>query len=342
MKTKILFISIISILLVQCKKDNIHLEEQSIINTENSYQLVPELKEKIKSENGLLVFESKEHFTRITNLLNTEIKNYISEFFQNKKELNDEEIDSCILADSFNPYAVLHLFENQQSFKSLRTQLQEKDLQRLQNTELNSEENPLFYPLSERCQNIANINGEYMIGTTIYRIEEDGVVYEILNSDFNALDEIRKGNSCLKSNNPNVIVHNYEIRNDLKAIETSCVAYRRKTGNFPNLPSGYKIDCAIDLDWDGWGSAAKAKASAYRSHKILGKTIWTQWWTYMDVTITVLDYDIDCNYQGSYWWRDSGNGYWITARVGQSGVGFRVKTGEKGGAFQKTGYPAYF
>src|SRR5690606_24245800 len=104
---------------------------------------------------------------------NTEIKNYISEYFQNKKELNDEEIDSCILADSFNPYAVLHLFENQQSFKSLRTQLQEKDLQRLQNTELNSEENPLFYPLSERCQNIANINGEYMIGTTIYRIEED-------------------------------------------------------------------------------------------------------------------------------------------------------------------------
>ena len=112
MKTKILFISIISILLVQCKKDNIHLEEQSIINTENSYQLVPELKEKIKSENGLLVFESKEHFTRITNLLNTEIKNYISEYFQNKKELNDEEIDSCILADSFNRYAVLHLFEN--------------------------------------------------------------------------------------------------------------------------------------------------------------------------------------------------------------------------------------
>ena len=96
-------------------------------------------------------------------------------------------------------------------------------------------------------------------------------MFEILNSDTAALQSIRNGqySTMLKSSNLNIIVHRKELRyqDDEITTRSSCgaKAYRRKETNW-YYKSDHKANCIIDIDWDGYGSAAKAKIKCYKKN----------------------------------------------------------------------------
>jgi len=101
--------------------------------------------------------------------------------------------------DNFNPFAVYEAFEKYHSFFSIRKLLKEKEDKWLESKELIMEEDPSIYPLSERCLTIANNDGEYMIDNRIFRVEQDGLVYEITDGNFEILEKIRNNQYDLNS-----------------------------------------------------------------------------------------------------------------------------------------------
>ncbi len=313
-------------------------------NIESSYKLPDVLKLGIDQKNNLLVFSDKKHFELVVNTLKSENEKYLTTYFEGKQDLNESELEEQVEKDEFNPFLVYETFENYHSFKTLRALLKKREDKWLdENEDILAETNPSIYPLSERCLNIANENGEYMIGATIYRIESDGLVYEIQNSDFIVLNSIRSGNYDIhaKSNNPNVIIHRKEVRSNLKS-RGHCKAYLRHTKN-NSYAHNRKMHCILDIDWDGWGSAAKAKAKCYKKKKnIWGKRKWKRHWTDMGTSVCVNDRDINCKEQKPYGLQCNSKyrkwAYYVSTHVYGEGSGLRVKRGEYGGVFRKKGY----
>lgn len=89
----------------------------------------------------------------------------------------------------------------------------------------------------------------------------------------------------------------------------------------------------IDLDWDGYGSAAKAKTKAFRKKKkLFGGTKWGREWCAMSAQVHVADYTNDCDYQTVY---NSGIktrnwAYYVSVHVYAAGKIIRT---QKGGYF---------
>ena len=344
----IIAISAISIIFYSCSKDDELLTEQQEIEIKSDYQLTAELKTGITQENSLLVFKSKKQFENITNLLEAETKKWIDEYISNLGNVSEEELNQKMEDDNFNPFIVYEAFEKYHSFKTLRALLKEKEDKWLEeSTELDAESDPSLYPLSERCCNIANIEGEYMIDNNIYRVENDGLVYEIKNADFTALESIRSGKYDIfgKNKNSNIIIHREEVRSmSEEGTKASCKAYVRHTKTY-NYANKKKMYCILDLDWDGWGSAAKAKVKCYKKVKRWGKWKWKRHWTSMGASLCVKARDINCKVKTSI----GNNGlicnsksrnwaYYVSTHVYASGAGMRVKPGEHGGVYSKKGY----
>jgi hypothetical protein len=322
------FLFISSMFFTACQKEELLTEQNSINN--QTYQLNESLLNGVDVDNGLLSFETKEDYLRVSQLLEDETDKWISDYVSTN-ELNEEELNDLIYKEKFDPFAVYESFEEYFSYKSLRKDLKEKEDKWLNSAEINSEDLP-FYPISERCSNIANEKGEYIISNTIYKVEKDGLVYEIKNNDFEVLDQIRTGQFNInKSSNKNVIVHRAEARANDNLKSTSCYAYIRRTHTVWN--GDYKMLKIIDLDWDGWGSAAKAKTKAYKKKKkLFGGYKWVRQWTSMTAQVAITDYDIDCNFEASY---NSGIksrnwAYYVSVHVYESGLGMRT---QKNGTF---------
>lgn len=339
-----LIFAIVSTIVIfsSCSKE----EAYENINPQNdtNYQLHSDLKKGITIYNDMMVFESKESFDKKVDLLENESANYIEQYFLGKESLSEEALNSQMEKDNFNPFAVYEIFEAYYSFSTVRAMITEKENEWLETSEeLNINNNPTFYPLSERCRNIANIDGEYMIGSTIYRVESDGLVYEIRNSDYEALELIRcdKYDIFLKSNNPNVIIHRREVRSNLKSAASACEMYNRPTPIDYHYTSNRKMHCIIDLDFDGYGSASKAKALCYKYEKNWRRQWkWKRHLTSMKAQSIVHDYDSGCNLQKS---RTSGiknrnKAYYISVHIYGGADIFRVKPNDVGGIFYKDGY----
>jgi len=264
---------------------------------------------------------------------------------------------------NFNPFIVYETFERQLQFQSLRTFLKIAEEQWLAAcsttpdseipTELRSEDDPSYYPISERGQLIANQAGEYMIGSTIYRVESDGLVYEIQNSDFNALDAIRNGSNfeIVQNNYANVIVHREEVRNATEAADCKAFIRHTKDNEYDPNDNKKKMFCILDLDWDGWNSVAKAKAECYKYRKNWrGKWEWKRHWTDMGCWIQVMARDMNCavkSYVGENGYLVNNQyrswAYYVSVHVyGEVLLGMRIKPGEYGGNFKKNGYDDYY
>lgn len=350
--TKIFMVIIATMVLFSsCKKDAEIKNNNKDLSITNDYQLPARLKSDVTYANNMIVFNSNESFNEVVDLLERENQKYQDSYFNSKQNLNEEELNAQMEIDKFNPDAVYEAFEKYYSFQSLRDELKAEEEKWLEkDADKNTQEfNPSFYPLSDRCQCIANTDGEYMIGTTIYRVEKDGLVYEIKNADFNALATIRcKGyDANLKTKNANIIIYREEVRSLTKNVKSDCKAYLRRTGTY-YYADKKRMDCILDLDWDGYGSAAKAKAKCYKKVKRWGKWKWKRNWTSMGTSFCVKARDIDCdvktqfgehgvkcNSQNRNW------AYFVTCHVYGAGAGFRVKPGEYGGVYKKPGYNDY-
>jgi len=333
----ILVFSIIfsTIIFNSCEKnDEVIKKQEANISNRQNYKLHSELKVDLEQKEGLLIFEDKEQFDNITNLLMTETENYINSYFSKfKEDATVDEVNKQVDEDDFNPNLVYEEFEKYHSIKSLRSKLVNLENEWLDNEKLTGED-PSIYPLSERCLPIANVNGEYQIGKSIYRVEKSGTVYEILNKDYKALERIRNNpDKSLKysNSNPNIVIHRLgEIENQ-KSTMDNCLAYVRQTDWEPS--GKHKMKMIIDLDWDGYGSAAKAKTKAYRKKKkLFGGYRWAREWCAMKARVHIADYTYNCDYQKTY---DSGYksrrwAYYVSVHVYAPGKIIRTK---KGGYF---------
>jgi len=329
--------------LASCDKDNqLETNQESIL--EKTYELPELLKSEISVDNNMMVFKDKESFDLVISLLETENEEYLTQYFSGKENLSEEELDQQMEADDFNPFLVYDTFEKYHDYNTLRLKLHILEDEWLENTEgLLEEEDPSLYPISQRCASIANFDGEYMIGNTIYRVENDGVVFEILNSDTEALQSIRNGQYCtkLKSSNINIIVHGSELRgaNNEAVTRSSCgaKAYWSQDVNW-YYKSDHKAECIIDIGWDGYGSAAKAKIKCYKKN---WRNKWKRHWRSMGAGIKFNAYDMfNCNiidYKSDY--KDRDWAYYVSTHVYQGLDGMRVMPGEGGGGyFRISGY----
>jgi len=279
-----------------CQKDKEIPESHESKNiTIPEYTLSSELKVSLQQSEGLVIFKNQEQFDNITNLLLDETEAYIASFFEQfDTNASVDEVNKIVDELEFNPNVVYEAFESYHSISSLRSKLVTLEDKWLNNEELIGD-NPANYPLSERCLPVANKDGEYQIGTTIYRVENSGVAYEIANQDYAALNLIRtSAKLTTRPHNNNVTVHRIDaLEKDLKSTMANCISYIRKTGTAAS--GSHRMDMIIDLDWDGYGSAAKAKTEAYRKKTVLGKTYWGREWTAMYAMVHIVDYDADCN-----------------------------------------------
>jgi hypothetical protein len=336
----ILFFSIVfsTIIFNSCEKNDevIKKQEANIPNRQN-YKLPPELKVDLEQKVGLLIFKNRKQFDKITNLLMTETENYINSYFSKfDKNATVDEVNKQVDEDNFNPNLVYEKFEKYHSINSLRSKLVKLENEWLDNEKLIGED-PSIYPLSERCLPIANINGEYQIGKSIYRVEKTGTVYEIKNADYSALKSIRKNPNHTINNsksNSNIVVHRLGKTENQKSTMDNCLAYVRQTDW--ERSGKHKMRMILDLDWDGYGSAAKAKTKAYRKKKkLFGGYRWGREWCAMSAKVYVEDFTHGCTYQKTY--EDSKYrrwAYYVSVHVYAGGHdgGWIIRT-KKGGHF---------
>ncbi len=330
---------------ISCTKEehNIELETD---NHSISYELPIELKEGIFKIEKMLAFKSKSHFDSITYLLEEENFKYLKSYFSDKKGLSEDELEKVMLKDKFNPFLVYEKFEEYHNFNSLRNSLKLKVDEWLNSDEeLSVINHPGIYPISERVSNVANLSGEYIIEQSIYRVEKNGTVYKIKNTDLEALNYIRQNanSAAIKKMSDNIIILK-EANLTLKNTQADCKAYRRRTDEY-HYADKRKMFCILDIDFDGYGSAAKAKVECYKYKKNWrGKWKWKRNWTDMGCQVIVRDYTDDCIYQKTYnsgvKYRDWA--YYVSVHVyGPVADVLRVKPGELGGIYFKNGYNDY-
>ncbi len=326
----------------------------------DKYELPNELKYGVTIKNGMMVFPNVESYDKLTTLLEEENQKYVDQYFASKAGMTEAELDSFIVENEDDLFEVYNAFECYHSFYSARKLYFDKTNEWLNMCTdiVDFESKPFAKPISERLQPFANIDGEYMIGNTIYCVEDDGLVYEIRNSDFKALNSIRNNSGIeLRSANSNVIIHRSEVRRaslkastydnvDVSDSETECKSYVRKTHNHFWATNRFMY-CQLDIDWDGYGSAAKAKIECYKIEKNWrGKLSTKREWRSMGAYVNVNDYRLNlsakdgdedrCIYQESKKEMIHRNkAYYVSTRVTivDDVLGARVVPGQEGGQF---------
>ena len=136
----------------------------------------------------------------------------------------------------------------------------------------------------------------------------------------------------LDYNNKNIIVHRLpeENLNGRTKLLNDCVAYQRTVSY--RRQGDYEMKMILDLDWDVWGSAAKAKTKVYKKkRRLFGGTKWKRYWTGMGARVRLQDYnnsDHDCNKERIHesGWKNRGWAYYVSVHLYNPGApGFRVK-----------------
>lgn len=157
-----------------CKKDVYqNNDKKDNVETQKHIEFDIDFTE-IRMENGMLIFNSWEHYYSVIESLINECENYTNDFFENLNVELGGDADEDVLNDSasareFDQFYPLHVFCDMFEFYSMfcELELQEKQWMDMENPSI--DDNPFKNSCFERYQSaLHNINGEVIIGGEIF------------------------------------------------------------------------------------------------------------------------------------------------------------------------------
>ncbi len=253
-----------------CQKENLKPDIGNEVTSQ--YSLHKSLIEGVENRDGVLIIENQEAFDVLVDKLDEEDQKWNDNFGQTYEDLTEEQLDLLIETTGFSENAVFTAFEEYLSFNSLRAEIFEKQLDWLDNEELDFENDPDNHLIFDDAARVLfNENCEIMIGESIYKlIPENGVVYEIVDGNFETLNVLRAENELsLKSaqiNLPNVIIHNEE--NVLKStadLFDNCQAniYRHDY----KIKGEHMVKIVLSMNNYPWSHTIKAKSKHFKKKR---------------------------------------------------------------------------
>jgi len=166
----------------------------------------------IYAKNGMLVFPNIETFQSTM----TELENA----FETKKikfstEINgktQEEIESYIEITKWDENLIFVNFEKQYNYTSLRSVIAKKMIEYNKIYDRSKLENPDNHYVGDMyMRTLMNEKCQVMIGTSIYKMLENGTLVEILNENFEIAEAINSLN-----------MNNYKVNDEIKIDENEC------------------------------------------------------------------------------------------------------------------------
>ena len=166
-----------------------NIEEHLNIVEVVDYTLPNELKKGIEVVNGILKFENENIAHVVFETLDNESDEYVKGLYLSCT--NQEEYFNKVASGEFNENVVFEQFEDYYQFNSLRNKMDNEIAIWLKNEELDFELKPSHIIADDAMQTILNVNGEYMIGQIIYKVDLHGNIYGIKDADFESLNKLR-------------------------------------------------------------------------------------------------------------------------------------------------------
>jgi len=174
--------------LSSCEKNKLLDDTEEEINMKE-YTLSPDLLKRITDYNGILRFEDEVTSRKVFVELSSMNENYYN-YVRSKYE-NQEDFNAKVYNGEINLNLIPENFEKIFSYTSMRKIISEKMKIWLSNTDLDFSNKPDFIISDDLIMAMLNSDGEYIIGTTIYKIAENGVIYGVEDLDFNSLLNLR-------------------------------------------------------------------------------------------------------------------------------------------------------
>jgi hypothetical protein len=252
-----LFLAIVGVLVIGCKKDSV---------------VLPRDIESVENVNGILKFIDNEHVNIVLDKLSKQYLAHEDEFINKHKDLIREDsvlkdlsgsdwddVESSVGYNQFLPYEA---FENSKGLKSLRSIIREKEDEWL-NSDQQEEETylDLDFIVEDVVQTILNDKAEIIIGDTIFKFYEGGYI-AIPNLNFNVLETLRELNSV--NNSSDVVVYgNVEF---LQKSEGSCRGHVSTPSvgySIKQFGSGSRMKWRIAIQTFPWSRYVVARTKAY-------------------------------------------------------------------------------
>jgi hypothetical protein len=227
MKLKTYHFSVVLVLIVglfACKKQ----VEEILPDTQPNYYARNAFSS-TTCENGLLTFDSFEHFNST-----------IDELVDQDKRFEDEILEEDVYADP-----VLEAFESQfAGFQSLRKQLIDLEKEQVENGTFDFENDPEDHFIEDDFLRVLlNDKLEFIVDNSIYKIINENHMVEIPNTDFSVLSSINESPDSYL-HNPNIKIHN------LESSPKENISYTRDNGSNTVAFSCPKIKDGDVCHWD--------------------------------------------------------------------------------------------
>lgn len=205
-KSLIVMAAIFPFLLISCQKEKLSSDSNEIINN-NSYSgngngsnIMQLSSSGIEQINGLLQFQSMEHFKSVLNDLEHQADEWDSTFVAENSEMTLEELNNYEEQINFDSQKPLTDFENLYNFYSLRKEILTEEEIWLQNEVFDPETDPdNHFVVTVEERTLLNPGSEVKIGDDIYKLTEVGY-YQITDGDFTTLDRINNSDTIENEN----------------------------------------------------------------------------------------------------------------------------------------------
>lgn len=211
--------------------------KSDVISEENNYSIPHTIIEKVKCENGILIFDDFDSYNFVLDKLE----------FENQKWI-ENNCDKPLTDLNFNENYVFEAFESNFDYSSKRNQIFNNTEDWLNNTELDLENDPDEYIISDKCvRTLLNDKDELIIGTSIFKLDpESGDVYEVIKKDFASLAQLRINNFKNHSESDNIFFH---ANSNLKSVsdDDDCKANKYST-KYVNYETDKLIKCKISVN----------------------------------------------------------------------------------------------
>lgn len=193
-----LFVAVMGLTIVGCQKE---VEDDL---TQKSTEITAS---EIYAKNGMLVFASMESFQSTMSNLETKSIKHQEEFSSTVKNLNQEQYEAMVEKQSYNEAQVLIDFESKYKYVSLRSVIAEKMVEFNKIYDREKVECPdEHFVRNEYLRTLLNENCEVMIGTTIYKLLDNGATIQILNENYEIADKINSENFMKFDLNEEILV----------------------------------------------------------------------------------------------------------------------------------------
>lgn len=200
MKKKIMFACVIAIAFVSCKKDmskpnltdsSMNAVTKSGLTDPENLQNVIALAQSVHKEDGMLKFQSEEHFLYVQEQLRQTQEKWDDAFVSAFSHLNDEELNDMEELLEFNSNLPFELFEKTLGFSSLRKKIEGEIILWLENDNLDWDNNPDNHWVSRlETRTLLNEQGEVMVGKSIFLMRDEAYA-EIIDGNMETLNVIR-------------------------------------------------------------------------------------------------------------------------------------------------------